>query len=1487
MRKILHGTPFKQGLYDPQNEKDSCGLGALVNIRGDFSHEIVTRGLEVLKKMKHRGAVGADESTGDGSGIMLRLPHEFLKRETEKAGFSLPSPSKYAVGMAFLPREPHASLYCEGVLERIAKEEDLFFMGWREVPVRENACGISGRATRPAITQFFVSNGNKTGRTFDQKLLILRKRVQKEITLSGKPYMDYFYICSLSAEKIIYKGQILGEKLDEFYPDLQDPLLKSSFVIVHERYSTNTFPLWRLAHPYRFLAHNGEINTIRGNVNWMNAWEGTMHSESFGEDLQKVLPVIEGGGSDSACLDNVAEFFTANGISIEHAMMMLIPEAWQNSPLMSRQKRSFYEYHARVMEPWDGPAALIFSDGRKIGAMVDRNGLRPLRYSIMDDHTLLIASEAGVLETGQARITRRGILRPGKMMIADTVSGKLFMDREIKAKVCGAENYPSWLEENMIHLSDLEGGEERKMNGKLLTIRQKVFGYTRKEIETVLLPMAKNGSEPIGSMGWDWPVAALSRSPDLFFDYFRQCFAQVTNPPIDPIREKSVMSLIQYIGAHGDRTDKIETEEKMEFLKLEYPVLSNRDMAAIRNLDNPAFRSTVLPMTFQVEGGEQELKKALETLCNRAEKSVERGFNILILSDRNIGLYSTAIPSLLALGAVHHHLIRKKLRTRIDLIVETADARDVMHLALLAGYGAKAVNPYLAFETLRQEWTRSNLSADMELEEVFSNYSKALCTGLMKILAKMGISTLQSYHGAQIFEILGLSEDLVDLYFSGTPTCIPGIDLRMIEKESLQRHYNAYEALPEPQISTEGPESPLFNPVTARKLREACRTGSYAAYLEYTELVDKLRQKGTIRGLLDFDPDNSIPVEEVEPVENILRRFTTGALSLGSISRECHENLAIAMNRIGARSNSGEGGEDPERYLSPENSNNSRSASKQIASGRFGVDISYLVNCSELQIKMAQGAKPGEGGHLPGSKVSGEIARLRNATPGIDLISPPPHHDIYSIEDLAQLIYDLRNANSNARINVKLASRAGIGTIATGVVKAHADVVTICGHDGGTGAAPISSMKYSGIPWEIGLAEVQQTLMLNGLRSRVRLQVDGKLMTGTDVVVAALLGAEEFGFTTAALVACGCVMCRQCNRNICPAGIATQSPELRKRFKATPDEVINYFRFIAREVRNLLSQLGYRSLDDITGKVELLKKRETADNRGSSLDLSPLLYKPELPSRIGRKYEKKWVPNLEKALDKELISSLKTTQKTVEKALYQIHNTDRSVGTLLSGYLERQRGQKKGCKEKTLEFCFRGTAGQSFGAFLTRGITLTLEGDANDYLGKGLSGGRIVIRPEPDPAFKAEENVIAGNTILYGAISGEVFLNGRCGERFAVRNSGANAVVEGIGNHGCEYMTGGTVVILGPTGCNFGAAMSGGTAYVLDETGDFDKRCNHETVEITPLKNTDDINILLELIKEHFRTTGSRKADMILDQWKNYESRFLKVCSPQYSRSLS
>lgn len=1481
MTTIEKGIPPQQGLYDPRYERDSCGLGALIDIKGAGSHGIIERGLKVLKNMKHRGAVGADESTGDGSGIMLQIPHDLLSREADKLGFSLPAVGEYAVGMAFLPREPFARLYCEGVLERIAGEEELEFLGWRDVPVQEKACGVSGRATRPAICQFFVKG--ETDSALDRKLLILRKRVQKEISLSGRPYMDYFYICSLSTRQVVYKGQILGEKLDEFYTDLQDPDMKSTYAIVHERYSTNTFPLWRLAHPFRLLAHNGEINTIRGNTNWMNAWEGAMHSETFGKDFGKILPIIEEGGSDSARLDNVLEFFLTNGIPLEHTMMMLIPEAWQHNDLMSDSRKAFYEYHARVMEPWDGPAALIFSDGRKIGAMVDRNGLRPLRYSITDDE-MLIASEAGVLEIDQAKVIRKGILRPGKMMIADTVSGKIMKDDEIKESVCGGADYSSWLGRNMLRLDDIPGGEERIMSGKLLTIRQKVFGYTKREIADILMPMACSGEEPIGSMGWDWPIAALSDIPHLLFDYFRQGFAQVTNPPIDSIREKSVMSLIQYLGGYGNRADKIETEQDRECLKLKNPVLSNKEMAKLRGLDNASFKSTVLPMTFQVEGGTDELRKALTLLCSRAEKSVERGYNILILSDRNIGLYTTAIPSLLALGAVHHHLIRKKLRTKIDIVIESGDARDVMHLALLVGYGAKAVNPYLAFETLRHEWQTRNLSEKLSLERFFCNYRKALCKGLLKILAKMGISTLQSYHGAQIFEAIGLSKDIIDMYFCGTPVMIPGIDMKMIEEETLQRHYYAYEALPEPDFSVNTREKALFDPVTAMKLREACKTGNYDTYLEYADMVDRARKDGTVRGQLDFKERTPIPLDEAEPVENILRRFTTGAMSLGSISRECHENLAIAMNRIGARSNSGEGGEDPARYGTSQSRENRESACKQIASGRFGVDISYLVNCNELQIKMAQGAKPGEGGHLPGNKVSEEIARLRHSLPGIDLISPPPHHDIYSIEDLAQLVYDLRNANSDARINVKLASRAGIGTIATGVVKAHADVVTVCGHDGGTGATPISSMKYAGSPWEIGLSEVQQTLMLNGLRDRVRLQVDGKLMTGKDVVVAALLGAEEYGFTSAALVASGCRMCRQCNKNTCPAGIATQNRELRKKFVATPEDVINYFRFVATDVRKIMASLGFRNIDAMIGRVDILRKGPSCGRKASVLDFSSILYRPELPSRIGCRYTRKWIPKLDRVLDRQLIASLDTQGKSEGcPPVYRISNTDRSVGTMLSGYIVRKRnGEAPGARLQH-EFSFRGTAGQSFGAFLVEGVTLRLEGDTNDYLGKGLSGGTIIVKPDPRAFFRPEDNVIAGNTILYGAISGEAYLNGRCGERFAVRNSGACAVVEGIGNHGCEYMTGGVVVIIGPTGSNFGAGMSGGIAFVLDEYGDFEKRCNHQLVEIRGIENRKDEHMLTCLLEKYLNYTDSPKAGAILGNWDIYKRRFLKICSPEYS----
>jgi glutamate synthase (NADPH/NADH) large chain len=1490
-----YGLPEKQGLYNPIMEKDNCGVGFITNIKGKKSHYIVKQGLQILKNLKHRGAVGADASTGDGSGIMIQIPHDFFKKQTEKLGINLPDIGDYAVGMIFLPREPNARLFCEGVFERILREENQKLIGWREVPVNEKACGESARATRPAVMQVFIDRNGQAKDVFERKLLIVRKRVQKTIRDSKKPYTEAFYICSLSSSTIVYKGQILGYKLEDFYLDLLDETIKTSIIIVHERYSTNTFPSWKLAQPFRYIAHNGEINTIRGNINWMNAREGVMHSKLFGEDFKKILPVIEPGGSDSASLDNALELFAANGHPLENIMMMLIPEAWQKDPKMGRDKRGFYEYHARVMEPWDGPATIAFTNGVKIGAMVDRNGLRPARYLITKDDLVIMASEAGAVYVEPDMIVSKGRIEPGKILLVDTEEGRIIPDDEIKTHASTRKPFADWTQKNRLTLKDIEkSGEVRKMSYETLHRKQLVFGFTKEELEKVIGYMAENGKEPIGSMGIDTPLAVLSERPQLLFNYFKQKFAQVTNPPIDPIREDMVMSLIQFIGSHGKLLDEIETEKDNKYIMLEHPILKNSELESLRKINTEDFKAITIPAVFQADRENDGLKEALDYLCKRAEENVKLGYNILILSDRNADMYNAPIPSLLALSAVHHHLVRKKLRTAVDLIVEAGDARDVMHMALLVGFGAKAINPYMAFETIyNMVENKKYVKKIKSIDEAYDNYIKAICSGLLKIISRMGISTIQSYSGAQIFEAVGINQDVIDQYFTDTPSVIPGIGLNTISKEVLLRQNSAYHKFVNLDVGGEiyykhGGERHTFYPEAVKKLRMASVENDYDIYKEYANHANEQNgQATTIRDLLKFKDSESIPIEEVEPIENILKRFVISGMSFGSLSIEAHETLAIAMNRLGAKSNCGEGGEDPDRYRLSHNGENYRSAIKQVASGRFGVTSSYLVNCDELQIKMAQGAKPGEGGHLPGNKVTPEIAKVRHSAPGIDLISPPPHHDIYSIEDLSQLIFDLKNANPRAKIGVKLVSQIGIGTVAAGVAKAHADIILISGHDGGTGASPISSMKYVGLPWELGLAEAQQTLLLNDLRSRVTLRVDGKMRTGRDVAIAALMGAEEYGFATSALVACGCIMCRQCHLNKCPVGIATQDSKLREKFKGKPEHLINYLTFVAREVREIMAKLGFRTIDEMIGRVDLLEAKQINKNKIKHCDLSSVLYKPEIPSRIAEKCIISQDHKIDGVMDKYLIENSLTALEKGEKIEHtlNIKNTDRAFGTMLSGEITKRYGDK-GLPDDTIKINLKGSAGQSFGAFASKGLSLILEGDANDYLGKGLSGGKIILIPPKESTFNPSENIIAGNTLLYGATSGEVYIKGKVGQRFCIRNSGAVAVVEGIGDHGCEYMTGGTVIILGSIGKNFGAGMSGGVAYILDENEEIEDKCNKQMVEINRLDNSYDADQIKKLIENHYKYTGSLKARAVLDNWDYYLKKFCKVSSPTYKKQL-
>lgn len=1493
------GLPEKQGLYDPIFEKDNCGVGFIANIKGLKSHDILKQGLEILKNLKHRGAVGADASTGDGSGIMIQIPHLHLKIECEKMGIFLPNEGDYAVGMLFLPKEPNARLFCEGIFERVLREENQQLIGWREVPINENACGELAKATRPMITQIFIERKDQNQETFEKKLLIVRKRIQNIIEESKRAHLDNFYICSLSSRTIVYKGLVLGYQLDEFYLELQNELVQTAIAIVHERYSTNTFPSWKLAQPFRFLAHNGEINTIRGNKNWMHAREGAMLSNGFKDDLKKVLPIIESDGSDSSALDNALELFVTNGYSMEHAMMILIPEAWQNDSTMDQEKRAFYEYFARLMEPWDGPATVAFTDGKKIGVTLDRNGLRPARYLITKDGFMIMASEIGVVDVKPELVLRKGSVEPGKMLLIDTEEGRIVSDEEIKMGTAKEKPFGDWILRNKMTLQDINRPYELiAMRTETLKLKEKMFGYSKDELKNIIGYMADKGEEPISSMGMDIPLAILSEKTQLLFHYFKQNFAQVTNPPIDPIREKNIMSLTQYLGSHGKKIDEIEINTDYNYIELLHPILNNKQLEDIRHLNDAHFRAITMPTTFEIDR-ENGLKQALDSLCKRAEESIIEGYNILILSDRNTGRYNAPIPSLLALSAVHHHLIRKKLRTSVDIVVECGDARDVMHIALLIGYGAKAINPYMVQNIIASLVKENKYIKEVDTEEKgFKNYCTAISYGLLKIISRMGISTLLSYNGAQIFQAVGIHEKVIDEYFTHTPSQISGIDLQGIAEEVIKRHLDAYEDSSTHKDSvnkTSGVknlkvdgEYHIFNQETVKKLREACKHNNSETYQEYTKEVNEEESvKTTIRGLLKFKKQKSISIDQVEPASEIIKRFTISGISLGSISKEAHETIAIAMNRIGATSNAGEGGEDPARYQINKNGDNLRSAVKQIAAGRFGVNTNYLVNCDELQIKVAQGAKPGEGGHLPGNKVTAEIAKVRYSIPGIDLISPPPHHDIYSIEDLAQLIFDLKNVNPEARIGVKLVSEAGVGTVAAGVAKGHADVVMISGHDGGTGASPISSMKYVGLPWELGLAETQQTLLLNNLRSRIRVQVDGKMRSGRDVVIAALLGAEEYGFATTALLSLGCLMCRQCHLNKCPVGIATQDINLRSKYEGKPEYLIQFLTFVAEEMRTIMAKLGFSSVNEMIGRVDVLEVEESHKEKRKDLDFSQILFRPELPSYIEGKCTMKQDHKIDHVLDKVLIQLSKSALENGTKVdgKFKIRNTDRTVGAMLSGKIAKKYGDD-GLAEDTITLSFDGSAGQSFGAFLTKGLTMRLEGDANDYLGKGLSGGKIIVIPPKESTFCAEDNMIAGNTLLYGATAGEAYIQGGVGQRFCVRNSGATAVAEGIGDHGCEYMTGGTVVILGKIGKNFGAGMSGGVAYILDENQDINSNFNLEIIEIKPIEQEKDITTVKNMIMKHYHNTNSSRAKKILDNWEVYKSKFIKVSSPIYDKLL-
>lgn len=1484
-----------QGLYRPDFEHESCGVGFVARMDGHRSHEIIQMGLEILKKLSHRGASGADSETGDGAGILIQLPDAWLRKEAARQGIVLPDAGAYAVGMVFLPKEPNDRNFCEGILERIARELGLKPLGWREVPVVETACGASARATCPLVYQVFISGNGLTGLELERRLYFMRRQVEKAVADSKRPYTEAFYICSLSSTSVVYKGQFLAHQIQLFYPELNDASMESALAVVHQRYSTNTFPSWKLAHPYRYLAHNGEINTIRGNQQWFNAREGDFEKEWYGYPTEGILPVMQPGCSDSGNLDNAFELLVLSGYSMAHAMRMLIPEAWRTRADLTPKERAFYAYNENLMEPWDGPAAVAFSDGKRVGATLDRNGLRPARYVITQDNLVILASEAGVLNIPEERILRRGKLGPGEMLLADLETGTLLETKEIMAGLADEKDYSTWLELSRREMPDGISPEFGLTEGDLTTLQQ-IFGYTEETLKRVLAPLIAEGHEAMSSMGNDTPLAVLSPRPRLLFDYFRQLFAQVTNPPIDPLREKAVMALNQQLGGRGNLLENETLIRPVEYLELKGPVLNVQEFQAVQTLKSDALQAVTLPIVFEADEGELGLEHALTSLKTRAEEAVRLGYGIIILSDRSVDRFHAPVPSLLAVSAVHSHLIDCKLRTRIDIVVESGEVQDPFHVALLVGFGATAVHPWLALESLQAMAAGGVYTPVQAWEHAQKMAVKGLDDGVLKIISKMGISVLKSFTGARIFEAIGLGRSLTENWLPGVINRLPAVELDVIAKETLIRHGAAFSGVARPnglalggQIHwRKGEERHLMGPEVISKLQQACKTGDEALYQEYAKLINGPSDSPvTLRSMLDFKSTGAVPLDEVESEEQLMKRFATGAMSFGSLSKEMHETLAVAMNRIGGKSNSGEGGEATERYRRPASGDYNGSAIKQVAAARFGVTADYLANADELQIKVAQGAKPGEGGHLPGEKVTEEIARVRNSVPGITLISPPPHHDIYSIEDLEQLIFDLKNVNTRARVSVKLVSEAGVGTVAAGVAKGNADVILISGHDGGTGAAPLTSIRSAGIPWEMGLAEAHQTLLLNNLRGRVTLQCDGQMRTGRDVAIGALLGAEEFAFATAPLIVCGCIQMRKCHENTCPVGVATQDPELRKNFQGKPEHVIQFFRFIARELRGIMAEMGFRSLDDMVGRSDLLAVDSARRHwKTKGMDLSQLLYRPEMPERFAvRKIEAQPNQTLY-VMDRQLVREVQAQLdqgKTFEGDRI-IHNTDRSAGTLLSGELAWRYGGDT-LADNTVNLRFRGSAGQSFGAFLPKGVTISLEGEANDYLGKGLSGGRLILRFPKESTLNALENVIAGNTLLYGATSGEAFIAGRVGERFCVRNSGALAVVEGLGDHGCEYMTGGRVVVIGETGRNFAAGMSGGIAYVYDIDGKLEQRINGDMVNVEAMNDRDTAEVY-DLLLQHHNHTDSVQAKALLDNWKKAQNRFARIVSPEYSAAL-
>ncbi len=1496
------GLPPKQGLYDPWFEHEACGVGFVVDMHGRKSHKILADALQVLRNLDHRGASGAEVNTGDGAGVLLQMPHGFFVEACKSSRITLPAAGEYGCGLVFLPRNPTLRRKIEERFEQLIQSEGQIVLGWRTVPTNSAPLGDTARSCEPFMRQIFIGRG--AGVTddlaFERKLYVIRKRAYTDIRTSTLAGAEYWYVASLSMKTLVYKGMLTTEQVDQYFPDLKHPAMETALALVHSRFSTNTFPSWERAHPYRYLAHNGEINTLRGNINWMHARQALFESELFGEDIKKILPIINPNGSDSSMFDNTLELLVLAGRPLAHAMMMMIPEPWSNHESMDPDRRAFYQYHSCLMEPWDGPASIAFTDGKQMGAILDRNGLRPSRFCVTKDGLVIMASEAGVLDIPPDQILQKGRLQPGRMFLVDTEQGRIIEDEEIKQQFATERPYREWIKEHLVHLSDLpEAPTVEQPDHATLLQRQIAFGYTFEDERVIITPMAKDGVEAIGSMGNDAALAVLSDKPRLLYDYFKQLFAQVTNPPIDSIREEIVISAETRLGSEGNLLNPQPTACRR--VELKWPILTNEEFAKIRRTNLPGLRMGVLPILFRVTRGERGLAKSMEELSIIARRMIEEEeVNVIILSDRGVTKDYAPIPSLLAVAGLHHYLIREGLRTRVSLVLETGDAREVHHFALLIGYGCSAINPYVAFETI-DDMIREGILVGIDHKKACQNFVKAGSKGVVKVMSKMGISAIQSYRGAQVFEALGLRQDVIDHYFTWTPSRVGGIGLDVIAQEVLMRHRAAY---PERQVNGHvlpvggiyqwraSGEAHLFTPESIHALQKAVRQNSKSAYAAYAKLInDQSKNLCTLRSLLDFKANDPVPLDQVESAEAIMKRFKTGAMSYGSISQEAHETLAIAMNRIGGKSNTGEGGEDPARFTwTNEKGDSKNSAIKQVASGRFGVTSEYLVNARELQIKMAQGAKPGEGGQLPGSKVYPWVAKTRGTTAGVGLISPPPHHDIYSIEDLAELIHDLKNGNKNARISVKLVAEVGVGTVAAGVAKAHADVVLISGYDGGTGASPQTSLQHAGLPWELGLAETHQTLVLNNLRSRIAVETDGQLKTGRDVVIAALLGAEEFGFATAPLVATGCIMMRVCHLNTCPAGVATQDPQLRARFAGQPEHVVNFMKFIAEDMREIMASLGFRTIEEMIGRVDRLEAKKAVSHwKAKGLDFSNILYSPDVGPEVGRFCSMKQDHGIDRSLD--ITTLLKICQPAIERgekvvAELPIRNVNRVTGTITSGEITKKHGAK-GLPEDTIKLKFTGSAGQSFGAFVTHGMTLAIEGDANDYFGKGLSGGKLIVYPPAAATFKSEENMIIGNVALYGATAGEIYVRGMAGERFAVRNSGVNAVVEAIGDNGCEYMTGGRVVVLGPAGRNFGAGMSGGVGYVLDEAGTFVQRVNAQMVGIEKLEDAREIAEVRTMIEKHLAYTGSARAQAILADWKTFVPKFVKVMPKDYKRMLA